>query len=45
MPRHDSQVSPMIQAIPSVSTHGLVASTPIEWAPRSRNTYWAAIWA
>ena len=42
MPRQHSHVSTTIQPIPSSSTQTLVASLPIDLAPISRNTYWAA---
>ena len=32
-----------IQAMPTVSTHGLVALTPIDLAPMRRKKYWPAI--
>ncbi len=34
-----------IHRIPTRSTHPLSALCPIPFAPKSRNTYWPAIWA
>src|ERR1700753_314321 len=44
IPRQHSQVRPTIQVIPSSSTQTLVASSPIDLIPISRNTYCAATW-